>query len=141
VLVPRKRMPRFERLQIERLAGYALPGLRILSDDSEEARWQAASKLYELALTYDQFKAFNIVIVPMEHATSAFFFPRRRTGRAIADAESRWQIAALEVNGLMQTKSERDAADLDETRIRRIFADVALSEPEFESFLELVETF
>lgn len=131
-------MPHFDSVQIEQLSNYPICGLRITGDLSEVTK-----KTYELALNYDDLKAFNLVIVPSdESAPAVYFFPRNKDGNAIYQtANRRWQIAALEVNGLMQAKTETDAAQIDAARIKDIFARAGLPPEEFKTFLNLLNTF
>lgn len=133
-------MPRFKNITIERLVGYPAHGLRLTGDGTEEGDSQVTRKIVELALNYDHFKAFNIVIVPLNGRQAVHFFPRRRTGRAIY-GPARWQIAGLEMNGLMQAKTPEDAASVDAALIRKILRTVSLDDAEFDGFLELLETF
>lgn len=137
-IIPRNCMPRYESLEIATLQDYPLRGLLLTGHDPDVAR-----KVYELALCYDNLKAFNIVISPRPNANLAtFFFPRRRDGRATYPINgTRWQIAALEANGLMQAKTVQDLKEIDEHRIRAIFTHTGLSQPEFDDFLKLLETF
>lgn len=140
--IPQGVMPRYRSLEIRVLKGYPLRGISITGNAEE-----MASKLFELALNYDHLKTFNLVILPASKQESeaevlAFFFPRRKDGRAIYDLNgNRWQIAALETNGLMQAKSEADLASIDESKIREIFECTGLDETEFDEFLQILETF
>lgn len=142
IRIPQGVMPRFKSLEIRALQGYPLRGISITGNAEE-----LASKLFELALNYDHLKAFNLVILPASKQESeaevrAFFFPRRKDGRAIYNLNgNRWQIAALETNGLMQAKSEADLVTIDESKIRGIFECTGLNETEFDEFLTILETF
>ena len=134
-------MPRFKTLVIRDLANYPLRGIRITGADDE-----VASKVFELALNYDDLKAFNLVILPPPEGTSgeasAYFFPRRRDGRAIFKFHGdRWQIAALEANGLIQAKSKAAFSEIDSNTVRELFTRTGLAEDEFEEFLKLLDTF
>jgi hypothetical protein len=131
-------MPRFKSLRISVLHDYPLRGLCLTGEDEE-----VANKFFELALCYDNLKALNLVIVPGSNGgLSTFFFPRRRDGTAIYDMNcSRWQIAALEANGLLQAKTTKDLDKIDPTVVRDIFAKTGLSEAEFTEFCKLLQTF
>ena len=133
-------MPHFERIRIARLLNYPIKGLKITGDGSDSGRCQVAKKVFEFALNYDALKAFNLVFLPLGNETEAFFFPRRRDGRAVFGPD-RWQIAALEVNGLMQAKTQKEAESLGPEEIRRIFRATSPSDEEFGCFLELINTF
>jgi hypothetical protein len=128
-------MPHFTSLRIERLKTYPLRGIRIAGELMEVSK-----KTYELALNYDDGKAFNLVILPS--GPDMYFFPRKKDGNAIYKiANRRWQIAALEANGLMQAKNQEDAAKIDAAMIDDIFSQTGLSEGEFNNFLNLLNTF
>lgn len=128
-------MPHFTSLRIDRLKAYPLRGIRIAGELMEVSK-----KTCELALNYDDAKAFNLVILPI--GPDMYFFPRKKDGNAIYKiANRRWQIAALEANGLMQAKKEEDAAKIDAAMIDEIFSQTGLSEGEFNNFLNLVNTF
>lgn len=128
-------MPHFTSLRIDRLKAYPIRGLRIAGELGEVTR-----KTYELALNYDHAKAFNLVILPF--GPDLYFFPRPKDGNAIYEiGNRRWQIAALEANGLMQAKKEEDAAKIDAAMIDQIFSQTGLSEGEFNNFLNLFNTF
>ena len=134
-------MPHFEELQIEALDGYPVRGILIRSHQTDAGRRQAAQKAYELALNYDGMKAFNLVIVPREQdSPSVFVFPRPKEGRAIYGPR-RWQIAAVELNGLMQTKDSEEEASIDSDTIKDIFRQTTLSERQFEEFCKGIDTF
>jgi len=134
-------MPHFGDIRIEVLEGYPARGLRILTRDGDGARMQAARKVFELAVNYDGMKAFNAVILPREDGPPAVhFFPRRKDGRATY-GPGRWQIAALEINGLMQAKDRAAAEAIDADTIRDIFVQTTPDERQFEEFLNLIDSF
>jgi hypothetical protein len=128
-------MPHFTSLRIDSLNAYPLRGIRIAGELMEVSK-----KTYELALNYDHLKAFNLVILPT--GPDMYFFPRNKNGNAIYRiANRRWQIAALEANGLMQAKKEEDAAKIDAAMIDEIFSRTGLSQREFQDFMNLLSTF
>ena len=135
-------MPGFTSLEIATLRDYPIPGLKLTGEEQE-----IVDKAYELALNYNELKAFNMVILPdsVDAGTdklSVFFFPRRRDGRATFHFhDNRWQIAALEVNGLLQAKSPEALAAIDEATIVDLFNRTGLNDQEFNEFLRLLETF
>jgi len=136
-------MPHFKSIWIGQLAKYPIRGLKITGELSDLCK-----KTFELALNYDHLKAFNIVILPGQdkHMNSSrpavYFFPRRKDGQAIYQiGRQRWQIAALEVNGLMQAKDEDEAERINAATIKAAFSNTSLNEKEFEDFLKLLDTF
>lgn len=135
-------MPHFKRIAIGVLDGYPAPGVVLTDDGTEEGRHELRSKVYELTVNWDASKSFDLVILPplAEYGLRAFFFPRRRWGRAIYGDE-RWQIAALELNGLMQCRSADRMAQMNADEIRRIFAATTPEPAEFAEFLEMLNTF
>lgn len=137
VLLNEGQVPHFETLRIERLDEYPVRGLRITGDAKEVMR-----RIYEVALNYDELKAFNLILLPTAASFEAYLFPRPKHGRAIYPiANRRWQIAALEVNGLIQAKTADDAAQTDARTIQAILGTASLSEEDFETFLLLLDTF
>jgi len=141
IIVDFGQMPHFGEIRIESMMNYPVRGLRISCQNTPSGRLQAAEKTYELALSYDALKAFNLVILPSDgRAPCIHFFPRRRDGRA-AYGPSRWQIAAIEVNGLMQVKNAAAADKLDARTIKDIFQETTLDSGEFADFARLIDAF
>jgi len=141
VLVEIGMMPRFRNIQVARLRDYPIQGLRLTYQDSEDGLTEVSRKIFELALNYDNLKAFNVVIVPSRDATpSVYFFPRRKDGVAIYGVR-RWQIAALEANGLLQAKDAQEANSLSMSDVNDIFRETSLSEDEFKEFLRQLQSF
>lgn len=141
VHVERGAMPRFEQIEVAVLQEYPACGLKIVAEDSEGGLLQAARKTYELALGFDALKSFNVVIVPDGSRTpSIFLFPRRKDGKVIFGPH-RWQIAGLELNGLLQAPSKDEADKIDEAFIIDMFGQTTASAGEFEYVLSLIDTF
>jgi hypothetical protein len=146
VHVGNNEMPHFPSLEIATLRDYPLHGIKITSTDTNGSSEEMVDKTYELALNYDALKAFNIVILPestdVAGRLSLFFFPRRRDGRAIFRFHGdRWQIAALEANGLLQAKTVKALTDIKEETIADMFNRTGLNDHEFKDFLRMLETF
>lgn len=139
-LIRFNQMPQFEGLEIHRLTRYPIPGLKIIGNGTPDGQRQVARKLFELALNYDGLKAFNLVLIPCENDVEAYFFPRRKSGQAIYGPQ-RWQIAALEVNGLMQAKTAKQRSSISAKQIKLIFREISLNEREFQDFLNILKTF
>jgi len=140
-IVPFGDMPHFEKLEIALLVEYPVRGLRLRVDGTQQGVKQLDRKVCEFALNYDDRKAFNLIIVPQEAGTPvAYFFPRRKDGTAICGA-ARWQIAGLEVSGLLQVKTEDDLRCVDSRTVRALFDQTSLRADEFASFLKLVDSF
>lgn len=143
-LISKGSMLHFKSLRIDQLSKYPIRGLKITGELSELCK-----KTYELALSYDHLKAYNIVILPSQDedytnslSPAVYFFPRRKDGQAIYQmGNQRWQIAALEVNGLMQAKNQDEADRIDAGTIKAIFDKTSLNESEFEDFLKLLDSF
>ena len=143
-------MPHFESLRIEKLGvPYPAPGLR-LTYESPDGPELVVRKVLEIVLGYDHNKAFNLVIVPRQHLTkdgreepAVFLFPRRRSGRAtFLLGDRRYQIAGLEMNGLLFAQSDSEFAALtDPSLIRGIFANIAPSDDDVNHFFELIESY
>lgn len=136
-------MPFFQDICISTLPGYPIPCIKIQGKNSEDGLQQVAKKVFEIALNYDHLKSFNLIITPSPDLSSCvYFFPRRKDGTAIyASGKNRWQIGALEVNGLMLTKSEEAFERMSEAKIKEIFQKTCPSRNDFELFLRLINTF
>jgi hypothetical protein len=134
-------MPWFKDIRISVLKGYPARGLKIEGSDSADSLEQCARKTWETALNYDNFKAFNLVILPSPgQASQVYFFPRRRDGVATW-GKDRWQIAGMEMSGMMPGKSNEGFRSIDPETIKQVFRRTCLDDQEFRDFLKLLETF
>lgn len=134
-------MPHFGDIRISWLHDYPMPGFRMDMRSTDRAVEQAADKAFEFALNWNGLKAFDLAILPQDRgALAVYFFPRRKDGRCIY-GPSRWQIAAIEANGLIQAKSKSQALAMDETAIKSLFTAVRLTESEMQECLGLVHSF
>jgi hypothetical protein len=141
LLIDYGQMPFFKEIKISRIKDFPVEGLCIESLNSINGLNQVANKVFELALNYDELKAFNLIILPAnQFETKLFFFPRRKDGVATYGA-SRWQIAGLELNGLLLTKTKNTFDKLNEILVREMFNKTCPSSNEFDLFLKLVDTF
>lgn len=140
ILVPFQIMPRFRKIQISFLNKYLAPALCLESDDSPEGLTQIAEKTYELALNYDQLKAFNLVIIPSSYSLQVYFFPRRRDGHAIF-GNSRWQVAGLEFAGILLCREKEKFEKINESIIRELFSKISINTDEIDILQNLVFSF
>jgi hypothetical protein len=139
-IVPFETMPRFLKIQISLLEKYPAPALCLESDDSPEGLLQITEKAYELALNYDQLKAFNLAIIPSSATPQIYFFPRRRDGHAIF-GNSRWQVAGLEFAGILLCREKDKFEKMDKPVIRELFDTIAINREEFDRLQHLVSSF
>jgi hypothetical protein len=141
VLAQYEEMPRFRELEIRLLDKYPALGIRIIGKDTIESLHQVAEKTYELAVNYDNLKAFNLVILPGHgYRGDVVFFPRRKDGRSIY-GEERWQIAGLEFAGLLLCREEEKFARMNAEMVAKVFESVRISRTEMEEVISLLHTF
>jgi hypothetical protein len=141
VLIDFNRMPFFKDLQIRKTVDYPANGLKFTGADSVTGLEQVAKKTFELALNYDGLKTFNLVIIPSKGLSSSlFFFPRRKDGNCIY-GPNRWQIAAMELNGLLPIRTKNEFDSINITTITDIFSQTCPCQKEFDDFLILINTF
>ena len=137
-IVKKGAMPGFQSLEVSELIDYPLRGVRLVGDPAD-----IASKVFELALIYHHLTAFNLVILPPTQFTDecqVYFFPRRKDGRATYGS-SRWQIGAIEANGLMQARTMLEYNELSADRVAEVLGHVSVDEAEFTDFKNLLAAF
>ena len=141
VVVPWDIMPLFQEVQIAKLHGYPLNGLKLSAMKTCQGLEQISDKAFELALNYDHLKAFNLVIVPenTDHYT-VYFVPRKKSATTIYGLH-RWQIGSYEMNGQLQAPSQQEADDLTEAAVLNMYRTTCLDEEEFDEFQRLIHTF
>ncbi len=140
-LIGYEEMPFFQDVRMSTVPGYPVHCIKIQGKNSEDGLQQVAKKVFEIALNYDHLKSFNLVILPSaELSACVFFFPRRKDGTVVY-GHNRWQIGALEVNGLMLTKSEEGFEKMSSANIKEIFQKTCPNRNDFELFLRLINTF
>lgn len=134
-------MPFFKDVCIATVPGYPAPCIKIQGKNSEDGLQQVAKKVFEIALNYDHLKSFNLVVLPSDDLSACvYFFPRRLDGTVVY-GHNRWQIGALEVNGLMLTKSEEAFESMSAANIKEVFQKTCPNQNDFELFLRLINTF
>jgi hypothetical protein len=140
-VIPYGTMPRFRECQISVLQNYPAWGIRVTGVNTNDSFEQVAQKVFELALNYDNLKAFNLVILPRrELVGDVLFFPRRRDGKAVYGDE-RWQIAGLEFAGVLLCREEDKFDSMDASLIKKVFQSICTTEHEISECLSLLDTF
>ena len=140
-LVPFGEMPFFQNIKISSILGYPIGILKIEGKDSLQGLGEVSRKVFELAVNYDDSKSFNLVILPAKGlASEVLFIPRRKDGMCIY-GPNRWQIGALEVSGLMASKTAEEYESLDAGKIKHILRKTCIDSSHFESFEKLTRTF
>lgn len=141
--------PHFPNIRIETLTGgYPAPALRISYDDAD-AITQVTKKVYELVFNYDHGKSMNIVVVPRQHVLAngeahpvIYVFPRRRDGSGIfAFNGHRWQIASLEVAGMLQVRSPDHIRQLTTSAIQNLLNSVRPDQSDVDYLFSLVNSY
>lgn len=134
---------------VQRVAGgYPAPGVRITFRSLYPGLIQAARRAFIWMAGYDHFQALNLLILPRQLQAedgswlpAIFLFPRRRDGQAVFPLDGqRWQIASLELNGLLQVRSPDQVARLGPAQILDVFARIAPPPEDVRCFFALADT-